>query len=68
MPNLSPDNYERVAAIVSYGTIKLSIERAFPELSAQQHAEMIVAVIDRMARMQGWSVRREPAMADGDEE
>jgi hypothetical protein len=59
MPQLSPDNYERIAAIVSYGTIKLSIEKAFPALSAQEHAQMIVAVIDRMARMQGFGVRRE---------
>jgi hypothetical protein len=59
MPQLSPDNYERITAIVSYGTIKLSIEKAFPALSAQEHAQMIVAVIDRMARMQGFGVRRE---------
>jgi|HubBroStandDraft_5_1064220.scaffolds.fasta_scaffold533043_2 hypothetical protein len=57
MPQLSPHDYEHLAAIVSYGTIKLSIERAFPALSAREHAEMIVAVIDRMARMQGCEIR-----------
>lgn len=58
MPQMTPDEYERTTAIVTHATISRSIETAFPRSSAEDRDAMFVAVIDRLARMRGYVIRR----------
>lgn len=61
---IDPNEYERATAIVTHATMQLSIERAYPNLSQEDHDAMFIAVLDRMARMRGWVIRREFAEAE----
>jgi hypothetical protein len=56
---VTQDEYERITAIVSHATLTKSVEYAYPDMPPSEQDALIVGVIDRMARMRGWSVRRE---------
>lgn len=53
----SKDEYERVTAIVTHATISRSLETAWPDLSNEDRDAMFVAIIERLARMRGFSIR-----------
>jgi hypothetical protein len=56
---ISHDEYERISAIVSHAALTKSVEQAYPDMPPSEQDALIVGVIDRMARMRGWAVRRE---------
>lgn len=56
---LDPTEYERATAIVTHTTITRSLEISFPAMSDEDRDAMIIAIIDRLARMRGWAIRRE---------
>lgn len=56
---LDPNEYERATAIVTHATISRSLEVSFPTMSDEDRDAMIIAIIDRLARMRGWAIRRE---------
>jgi len=58
MPQLSPENYARVSAIVTRETIMLSLGRAFPELPMGKREEILVDIISQIARRYGYEIRR----------
>lgn len=64
MKQIDPNEYERLTAVVTHATIQISIERSYPDLSREDHDAMFIAVLDRMARMRGWAIRREFAEAE----
>jgi hypothetical protein len=59
--------YERMTAAVTHAVIQRCITCVFPELQPSDHIAMIVNVIDRLARMYGWSIKREYAMNEDGE-
>jgi hypothetical protein len=67
MPQLSQDEYERISAIVSHAALTKSVEQAYPNMPPSEQDALVVGVIDRMARMRGWSVKRE-FLVDVDDE
>jgi hypothetical protein len=56
---IDPTEYERMTAEVTRTIISRSIEIAYPMFSSQDREAMFVGVIDRLARMRGWSIRRD---------
>jgi hypothetical protein len=58
MPQLSPENYVKVTAIVNHGVIKLALLDAYPELSHKGQEEMMIEILTLMARRCGCEVRR----------
>lgn len=56
---MDPTEYERVTAIVTHATLMISIQRAYPKLTIEDRDAMVIGIIDRLARMRGWAVRRE---------
>ena len=56
---ISQDEYEKISAIVTHATLTKSVEFAYPDMPPSEQDALIVGVIDRVARMRGWSVRRE---------
>jgi hypothetical protein len=65
---ITPTEYERATAIVTHATLKVSIDRSYPELSPEDRDALIVGVIDRMARMRGWAIRREFVLSEDEGE
>ncbi len=63
----SQDDYARATAIITHAVLTKGIEASYPSLSPRDQDEMFIAVIDRLARMRGWVIRRELAMADDGE-
>jgi hypothetical protein len=68
MRQITPEQYERMIATVSYGAIRISVERAYPELTEKRQSEIMIAVIDRMARLHGRFGVRCESCEDGDSE
>ena len=64
---MTRDNYTRITAIVNHAAIKMAIEKTFPEASNEEQDNMILLVIERMARMRGYAIRREFSCAEEDE-
>ena len=58
MPQLSPENYVKVTAIVNHGVIKLALLDAYPELSRKGQEEMMIEILGLMARRYGCEIRR----------
>lgn len=56
---LDPTEYERATAIVTHATIARSLAISFPKMSDEDRDMMFVAIIDRMAQMRGWRIKRE---------
>jgi hypothetical protein len=52
--------YAAATAIVTSATLKMSIERRWPYLQEQDRELIFIDVLDRIARMRGWSIRHEP--------
>jgi hypothetical protein len=67
MPQISQDDYERISAIVSHAALTKSVEQAYPNMPPSEQDALVVGVIDRMARLRGWSVKRE-FLQDADDE
>lgn len=54
---VTPEKYAHATAAISYATIQLSLEIAFPELSPTHQRELVIDIIDRMARLaKPWSI------------
>jgi hypothetical protein len=68
MPQISQDDYERISAIVSHAALTKSVEQAYPNMPPSEQDALIVGVIDRMARLRGWAVKREFVLEDVDGE
>jgi hypothetical protein len=64
---VDPQVYEKTTAIALHLMIKVSLKRSYPNLSVAEHNEMFINIIDQMARMRGWAIRRERSMAEEDE-
>jgi hypothetical protein len=56
---ISPSEYERATAIAMHATLKVSLDRAYPELTSSERDAMFMGVIERLARMRGFAIRRE---------
>jgi hypothetical protein len=56
---IDQNEYERISAIVSHAALTKSVEQAYPDMPPSEQDALIVGVIDRMARMRGWMVKRE---------
>jgi hypothetical protein len=56
---IEPSEYEKETAAVTSTIIRRSIEIAYPKFSSKRREDMIVGVIDRLARMHGWTIRRD---------
>jgi hypothetical protein len=52
-------DYIRATAIVTQATIRMSLEASWPELSSNERDQLLIQVLDRIARMRGWSIKRE---------
>jgi hypothetical protein len=63
---VQPSDYVKAAAIVTNVSIKMSIRFSWPHLEEKDREVMLIDVIDRMARLHGWSLRREPVLAEED--
>jgi hypothetical protein len=68
MPRLDPTDYTRASALVLHATLIKSIEASYPELTIEAQNAMVIDILDRAARMRGWSLRPEPAMQEVDGE
>jgi hypothetical protein len=64
---ISQDEYERISAIVTHATLTKSVEMAWPNMPPSEQDALIVGVIDRLARMRGWAVRREFVLNEDEE-
>jgi hypothetical protein len=65
---INVNKYERISAIISHATLTKSVEMAYPDMPPSEQDALIVGVIDRMARMRGWAVRREFVLEHEEEE
>lgn len=65
---IDPNEYERATAIVTHATLTRSVANAYPSMTMEEFDAMIVGILDRIARMRGWAIRREHVMADEDAE
>lgn len=61
---MQPIDYAKATAIITSATIQMSLQRSWSHLQEEDREAMFIDILDRMARMRGWSVRREPVMAD----
>jgi hypothetical protein len=68
MPEMQPSEYVAATAIITNATLKMSIARSWPHLQEEDRDVMFIEVLDRMARLWGWSIRREPVLAEDDGE
>lgn len=59
MPTPTQDEFERLQAIISHTVLSMCVHRSYPSLSLEETDALIVGIIDRMARLRGWSLRRE---------
>ena len=60
----SQDDYARATAIITHAVLTKGIEASYPSLSPREQDEMFITVIDRLARMRGWAIRRESVLID----
>ena len=56
---VSQADYERATAIISHAVITKSVTLTYPDLTMRDRDEMIISIIDRMARMRGWAIKRD---------
>jgi hypothetical protein len=56
---LTYEDFSRATAIINHAVIKMSVEKTFPNASNKEQDDMILLVIERMARMRGYAIRRE---------
>jgi hypothetical protein len=65
---VQPIDYVKATAIITSASLKLSIEHSWPYLQERDREVMIIDILDRMARLRGWSLRREPTLVEDDGE
>jgi hypothetical protein len=61
---LHPRDYARASALITHATLIKSVEASYPTLTIAEQNEILVDILDRIARMRGWSLRREVAGAE----
>ena len=64
MPQLDPHDYARASALITHATLIRSIETSYPALSMPEQHQILIDIIDRVARMRGWSLRLEPSVIE----
>jgi hypothetical protein len=64
---ISEDEYARNMAIVAYAILDKSVEVAFPRIKPNEKGVLLIDIVDRMARIQGFAVRRAFIEADDEE-
>jgi hypothetical protein len=64
---ITEEEYEKISAIITHATLTKSVEYAWPDMPPSEQDAIVVGVIDRMARMRGWSVRREFVLNEEEE-
>jgi hypothetical protein len=64
---MQPSDYAKATAIIMSATLKKSIEHSWRWLQEEDREAMFIDILDRIARMRGWSIRREPALTEDDE-
>jgi hypothetical protein len=64
---VTQDQYEQITAIVTNVTLIKSVEYAWPDMPPGERDALVIGVIDRMARMRGWAVRREFVLSEEEE-
>lgn len=65
---IDQNEYERISAIITNATLTKSVEYAYPKMPPSEQDALIVGVIDRVARMRGWAVRREHILSEDEGE
>jgi hypothetical protein len=61
---IDQNEYEKISAILTSAMLTKSVEYAYPEMPPSEQDALVIGVIDRMARMRGWIVRREFVMSE----
>jgi hypothetical protein len=61
-------DYIRATAIITQATIQRSLKASWPELSQEERDQLLIEVLDRIARMRGWSIKREFVNSEEGEE
>lgn len=56
---MDPADYARLVALATHASLIKSIETSYPTLSMPEQDAILVDALDRIARMRGWSLRRE---------
>ena len=56
---MDPADYARLVALSTHASLIKGIEMSYPTLSMLEQDAILVDVLDRIARMRGWSLRRE---------
>jgi hypothetical protein len=64
---ISEDEYARNVAIVAHAILDKSVEAAFPLITPNEKGVLLIDIVDRMARIQGFAVRRAFIEADDEE-
>jgi hypothetical protein len=54
-----PRDYARASALTTHEILIRSIEASYPTLTIAEQNEILIDILDRIARMRGWSLRRE---------
>ena len=62
--SLDPMDYTKASALVLHATLMRSIETSYPHLTMEVQNAMLIEILDRAARMRGWSLRPEPSMEE----
>jgi hypothetical protein len=58
MPQLSPENYARVTAIVTRATLIISLEKSFPMSTPEEREQILIDVLSQIAHRCGYELRR----------
>jgi hypothetical protein len=56
---MSINEYAHVQAMTVHTALAMNIQYSYPELSVPERDELFIDVIDVIARMRGWVVKRE---------
>jgi hypothetical protein len=66
--SLDPTDYTKASALVVHATLVKSIEASYPHLTIAVQNAMLIDILDQVARVHGWRLRREATMEDIDGE
>jgi hypothetical protein len=61
-------DYTQWSALITNSVLIRSIETSYPSMTMTDQDQLIIDILDRIARIHGWSVRREPTMEETDGE
>jgi hypothetical protein len=65
---LDSNDYARASALITHATLVRSIETSYPTLSMKDQNQILIDILDRIARMRGWGLRREPTGRETEDE